>query len=63
MFEKDGSNEVLVLSMLKLRARATGQALDMPLTQVFKVDRQKEVITEIRPFYWTAKGVHKAVQT
>ena len=61
VFELEGSDEVVVLSTLDLTVRKTGGKWTAPMCQVIKVDREKEFITEIRPFYWDVKGLNEAV--
>ncbi|KAL9067324.1 MAG: hypothetical protein Q9157_006837 [Trypethelium eluteriae] len=53
---------VVVVSNLKLRVRESQQEWENPFTQVIKVDRQKGVITEIRPFYWDLKGLNAVLR-
>ncbi|KAF2171962.1 hypothetical protein M409DRAFT_18193 [Zasmidium cellare ATCC 36951] len=62
VFEKSGSDSVVVSSTLKLRVRKNGVELVGPLLQAMKVDREKGLLTEIRPFYWNVKGLNEAVQ-
>lgn len=57
----EGGDEVIVKSTLKLRVRGTGEELARPLLQSVKVDLEKEVITEIVPFYWDVKGLNEAL--
>jgi len=52
---------VVVLSDLYLRVRRTGEELSMPFAQHVKVDREKGVIVEMRPFYWDVRGLNEAV--
>jgi hypothetical protein len=61
--EKDGSggNEVVVLGTLRLRVRTTGEEIANPFVQLVKVDREKGVIVQIRPFYWDVKGLNDAL--
>ncbi|EME88407.1 uncharacterized protein MYCFIDRAFT_192586 [Pseudocercospora fijiensis CIRAD86] len=61
VFEQAGSDAVIVASTLKLRVRKTGKDLVNPLLQKISVDREKGVITEIRPFYWDVKGLNEAL--
>ncbi|KAK4508591.1 hypothetical protein PRZ48_002330 [Zasmidium cellare] len=62
VFEKSGSDSVVVSSTLKLRVRKNGVELVGPLLQAMKVDREKGLLTEIRPFYWDVKGLNEALQ-
>ena len=59
VFEKDGANDVVVVSRLELKTREGGKEWAAPLTQVVGVDREKGVITSIRPFYWNVAGLKK----
>ena len=52
---------VVILGQLTLRARATGEEWTNPFCQVDKVDREKGLITEIRPFYWDVARLNRAV--
>ncbi|KAK4636849.1 uncharacterized protein CLAFUR5_00822 [Fulvia fulva] len=59
VFEKSGSDSVVIHSVLKLRIRKNYKRLERPLVQVVKVDRAKGVIVEITPFYWDVKGLNE----
>ncbi len=61
VFEQEGADEVVVLSTLKLKTRATGKDWVAPLAQAVKVDRQKGYITVMRPFYWDVKGLNEVL--
>lgn len=61
VFEREGADEVVVLSTLKLKTRSTGKAWVAPLAQAVKVDREKGLITMIRPFYWDVKGLNEVL--
>lgn len=61
VYERDGADEVLVVSTLELTSRDTGKDINLPLCQVIGVDREKGVITFIRPFYWNVEGLKKAI--
>lgn len=52
---------VVILSTLKLRVRKSGEELANPFVQKVSVDREKGVITEMRPFYWNVAGLNKAL--
>lgn len=54
-------DDVVVLSTLLLRVRKTGKELVNPFCQVVQVDREKDIITEIRPFYWNVRGLNEAL--
>lgn len=57
----DNGKDVIVLSTLKIRVRKSGEELHDPLIQAVKVDREKGLITEIRPFYWNVRGMNEAL--
>ncbi|KAL4880361.1 hypothetical protein BJY04DRAFT_219356 [Aspergillus karnatakaensis] len=61
VFERPGSDRIVVLSNVHLRVRATGQELDFPFCQVMRIDLDGGVITEMRPFYWDVAAVNRAV--
>lgn len=58
VFEREGADEVIVLSTLKLKTRSTDKVWVAPLAQAVKVDREKGWITEMRPFYWDVRGLN-----
>ena len=62
VYEREGADEVLVLSRLELTSRHTGKDIEFPLCQVVGVDREKGVLTSIRPFYWDVEGLKKAIE-
>ncbi|PWY73115.1 hypothetical protein BO94DRAFT_240254 [Aspergillus sclerotioniger CBS 115572] len=62
IFERDGSNRIVVLSTIHLRVRKTGEDLYYPFCQAVTVDLQLGQITEMRPFYWDVAGVNEALQ-
>ena len=57
----EGEAGVVVISTLKLTGRETGKQWVQPLCQHVQVDREKEVITEMRPFYWNVGGLRKVI--
>ena len=59
VYEREGANEVVVVSRLELTTREHGREWKAPLTQVVSVDREKGWITSIRPFYWDVAGLKK----
>ena len=61
VFEREGADEVVVLSTFKLKVRSNGEDWIAPLAQAVKVDREKGWITEMRPFYWNVKGLNEIV--
>ncbi|KAH8821925.1 hypothetical protein F5884DRAFT_769457 [Xylogone sp. PMI_703] len=61
VFEKEASDRVVVVSNLHLRVRKTGEELYYPFCQVVKVDLERGVIEEMRPFYWDVQALNKAV--
>nr|POF24706.1 hypothetical protein CFP56_71681 [Quercus suber] len=56
---ENGDDAVLVYSTLHLRARETGKVWEKPLVQLVRVDVDREVITEMKPFYWDVQGLRK----
>lgn len=58
VFEREGDDEVVVTSVLKLRTREGGKRWEAPLSQIVRVDREKGVITMLRPIYWDVKGLN-----
>ncbi|KAJ0420235.1 hypothetical protein BJY00DRAFT_313171 [Aspergillus carlsbadensis] len=61
IFEREGSNKVVVLSNVLFRVRATGEELVFPFAQAITVDLEMGVMTEIRPFYWDVAAVNRAL--
>ncbi|KAL2839026.1 hypothetical protein BJX68DRAFT_248299 [Aspergillus pseudodeflectus] len=61
VFERDGSNKVMVLANVLFRVRATGEELLFPFAQAITVDLELGVMTELRPFYWDVAAVNKAL--
>lgn len=61
IFEKDGSDRVVVVSNLHLRVRETGEELDFPMCQVITVDLEKGLLVKFQPFYWDVQALNKAV--
>jgi ketosteroid isomerase-like protein len=57
----EGVDKVVVLSTVDFTVRRTGEVLTRPLYQIVKVDREKGVITEMRPVYWDVEGLKKAL--
>ncbi|KAF2670254.1 hypothetical protein BT63DRAFT_232973 [Microthyrium microscopicum] len=55
----EGEDKAVVLSEVDFTIRRTGEVLTRPLVQVIKVDRQRGVITEMKPFYWDVEGLKK----
>ncbi|KAK5163134.1 uncharacterized protein LTR77_010918 [Saxophila tyrrhenica] len=60
-FEREGADEVVVISVLKLRTREGGRKTELPLLQIVSVDREKGWITSTRPFYWDVAGLRGLV--
>lgn len=55
--EADGEGDkVVVYSTVVVRASGSGEELTTPMVQVITVDTKKELITEMRPFYWNVQG-------
>lgn len=62
IFERQGSDRVVVVSNLHLKVRSSGQELDYPFCQVVTVDLERGLMTEMRPFYWDVAAVNKALE-
>ena len=60
-FECEGSDRVVVLSTMKAKVRSTGEELELPFAQEVRVDLEKGVMTEMRPFYWDVARVNRAL--
>lgn len=61
VYEREGSDEVLVHSRLELVTREGGKEWKRPLCQVVTVDREKAWITSIRPFYWDVASLREVL--
>jgi len=61
VFEKEGSDKIVVVSNVRFVARSTGEELRHPLAQIVKVDLEKGVMTEMRVMYWDVAGVNQAL--
>ncbi|KAH8691650.1 hypothetical protein BGW36DRAFT_55575 [Talaromyces proteolyticus] len=61
IFEREGSNRIVVLSTVNFRVRKTGKMLVYPFCQVVSVDLEKGQITEMRPFYWNVHALNEAL--
>jgi uncharacterized protein len=61
IFEKEGSDGVVVLSTVHATVAKTGEKLVLPFAQEVRVDLEKGVMTEMRPFYWDVALVNKAL--
>ncbi len=61
VFEREGADEVVVSSVLKLRTRNGGKEWEAPLLQTIGVDREKGWLLFIRPFYWNVGGLKEVV--
>ena len=53
------SDTVVITCRLVTRSRASGETLDLPMTQVVRV--RAERIVEFRPFYWNVPAYRDAV--
>ncbi|PWY67925.1 hypothetical protein BO70DRAFT_366210 [Aspergillus heteromorphus CBS 117.55] len=62
IFERPGSDRIVVVSTIHLKVRKTGEELDFPFCQVVTVDLERGQITEMRPFYWDVAEVNRALQ-
>lgn len=61
VFEREGTNEVLVSSRLELTSRDTGKDITLPMVQIVGVDYSKGWITSIRPFHWDVEGLKRDI--
>ena len=61
VYEREGADEVVVVSRLELTSRDTGKGIELPLAQIVVVGRKAGVITSMRPFYWDVEGLKKAI--
>ena len=55
-----GADTVVITCRLVTRSRASGETLDLPMTQVVRV--RGERIVEFRPFYWNVPAYCKAIR-
>ncbi len=60
-FESEGSDRVVVLSTIHAKVAKTGEELTLPFAQEVRVDLEKGVMTEMRPFYWDVARVNEAL--
>ena len=56
-----GGDTVVITCRLITRSRASGETLDLPMTQVVRV--RDERIVEFRPFYWNVPAYHETVRS
>ncbi|KAL4863684.1 hypothetical protein BDV12DRAFT_206327 [Aspergillus spectabilis] len=61
IFERPGSDRIVVLSTTHLRVRSTGHEMQFPFCQAITVDLEKGNIVDLRPFYWDVAAVNKAL--
>ncbi|KAK5997920.1 hypothetical protein PT974_00287 [Cladobotryum mycophilum] len=61
IFEREGSDKIVVLSTVHYRVRKTGEDLYFPHSQTFAIDVEKGQIKEIRPFNWDVYRLNKAI--
>jgi uncharacterized protein len=61
VFEKEGSDRIVVLSTIYYFCKRTGERLSFPLSQTFVIDREEGVIREIRSFYWDVRRLNAAM--
>lgn len=61
IFEKEGSDCIVVLSNVHFRVRKTGEDLYFPFCQAVRVDLEKGVMVEMRPFYWDVYEINRAL--
>lgn len=58
VFEREGGDEVMVMSTIKLVTK-DGRVWEKGMVQLVKVDREEGVITEITPWQWDVAGLRK----
>ncbi|WP_249028287.1 hypothetical protein [Saccharopolyspora spinosa] len=51
----DATGTIVVLTHVRVRARATGRELEFPIVQTIAI--RNELITEIHPFYWDTAAI------
>ena len=56
-----GDDTVVITCRLVTRSRASGETLDLPMTQVVRVRGGR--IVEFRPFYWNVPGYSETVRS
>ena len=56
-----GGDTVVITCRLITRSRASGETLDLPMTQVVRV--RDERIVEFRPFYWNVPAYRETVRS
>jgi uncharacterized protein len=61
IFEKSGSDKIVVLSSIYYTCHKTGEKLDFPLSQTFVIDRERGQIKEIRSYYWDIARLNQAM--
>ncbi|WP_232534929.1 nuclear transport factor 2 family protein [Nocardia terpenica] len=52
------TGQLVVLTQVRARARATGRELEFPILQTVSVENDR--ITEVRPFYWDTAAIAAA---
>ena len=61
IFEREGSDKIVVLSTIYYTCHKTGETPSFPLSQTFTIDRERGLIKEIRSFYWDIEVLNKAM--
>lgn len=61
MFEKQGSNRIVVLSQVHFKVRKTCQDMKFPFCQAMTVDLELGLIQELRPFSRGVQAVNTAL--
>lgn len=56
----DAGSQVIVLLRMRLQAANTGQEIEIPMAEVFKLQDGK--IVELQPFYWDTAKMLQALQ-
>ncbi|KAK7426094.1 hypothetical protein QQZ08_007404 [Neonectria magnoliae] len=62
IFEKEGSDRIVILSTAHFRVRKTGEDLVYPMSQTVTVDLEKGVIVDFRSFYWDVQDINRALR-
>lgn len=61
IFERHGSNRIVILSNVTYRIRASEREISFPFAQAMTVDLLEGQIREIRPFYWDVYALNRAL--
>ena len=61
LFEREGSNRIVVLGNLHLKVRKTGEELNFPFCQAVTVDLENGQMVNMKPFYWDVAELNRAI--